>query len=34
MKSWLRQCNGIEMKTPYNEGKSVVDEKFERTFKN
>ena len=33
MKSWL-QDNSIEMYSTYNEGKSVVAERFIRTLKN
>ena len=33
MKSWLQE-NGIEMYSTYNEGKSVVAERFFKTLKN
>ena len=33
MKSWL-QYNDIEMYLAHNEGKSIVAERFVRTFKN
>ena len=33
MKSWL-QCNGTEMYSTHNEGKSAVAERFIRAFKN
>ena len=33
MKSWLEK-NNIEMHSAYNEGKSVVAERFVRTLKN
>ena len=34
MKSWLEKKNDIEMYSTYNEGKSVVAERFIRTLKN
>ena len=34
MKSWLEKKNDIEMYSALNEGKSVVAERFIRTFKN